>query len=728
MDEERSEGESQIDSDFEFDDDIKQSLDCLLSIPLEFESSSDEKEGEDEAEDVGEVEKTEERKNRDDSVERNLKALFAFGSNQLEAEDTGLENISDNELDGPESGECDSSDGELPDSPTLVRRVPNQGSPVHESDIELVGEYPRDKELQKVPKREGIVSTDPEKAKTPKKKKDKSPSKTKEKSLVKKVREKKDKNRKINSEEEDDLKNKLKVQKYLARIEQYRIKCIEYVSKISNKCDTEKKTEINNIKSEKRKRQPQQSNQVKIRSVVERVVNERETSPHSSTSSKMDQLSHSSRSSKAENASVSSKDSKQRRSSSNKERKSKSNKTSKTIPEDKHVLHYANYIKYLQSEREKCFEESNKKHKHKSKKKHKKRDSCSPEKVKEQFIIPNSETKVLTYDEFCKSRELSSPIKEKQETHPQVLSAKRNTDYTKQRTISVNSASATLTTARSEHIDDDTELFVTYSDLVEQDKRIETKIDEKVNNKMEEILAKDPEMKSISVFTSVLFKTDSNGIPFLQEGRLPSPKIEPLKPKSVCTQFSGPDDIYDCDDLSSISQSSLSPSRSPAPKIHNQALLNFLENQRGFIKQKPTSSKKSPLSKSSRSRSKSPKREMSKPKKRKQKEHWLVPLSPSPPPPNPKSPDIYKTKPLSPNPLKKRWKDYPSPPERRKDYPSPPERRKDYSSPPDRRKDYPSPPDRRKDYPSPPDRRKDHSSSPDRRKEYYERPFIGRRR
>lgn len=694
MEEERSEGESEIDSDFEFDDDIKQSLNCLLNIPLEFESSSDEKEGEDEAEEVGEAEKTEERKKRDDSVERNLKALFAFGSNPLEVEDTGLENISDNELDGPESGECDSSDGELPDSP----RVPNQGSPVHESDIEVVGEYHREKELQKVPKKEGVVSIDPEKTKTPKKKKDKSPSKTKEKSLVKKVREKKDKTKKINSEEEDDLKNKLKVQKYLARIEQYRIKCIEYVSKISNKCDTEKKTEVNNIKSEKRKRQPQLSKKVKIRSVVERVTKDRENSPHSSTSSKMDQLSHSSRSSKAENASVSSKDSKRRRSSLNKERKSKSGKMSKVIPEDKHVLHYANYIQYLQTEREKCFEESNKKHKHKSKKKHKKRDSASPEKVKEQFIIPNSETKVLTYDEFCKSRELSSPCKEKQETNLQVQPVKNNTDCTKQRTISVNSASTTLTTVRSDHIDDDTELFVTYSDLVEQDKRTETKVDEKVNNKVKEILAKDPEMKSISVFTSVLFKTDSSGIPFLQEGRLPSPKIEPLKPKSVCTQFSGPDEIYDCDDLSSISQSSLSPSRSPAPKIHNQALLNFLENQRGFIKQKPTSSKKSPLNKSSRSRSKSPKGEMLKPKKRKQKEHWLVPPSPSPPPPRLKSPDIYKTKPLSPNPLKKRWKDYPSPPERRKDYLSPP------------------------------DRRKDHSSSPDRRKEYYERASRGRRR
>lgn len=703
MEEERSEIESEIDSDFEFDDDIKQSLNCLLNIPLEFESSSDEKEGEDEAEHVGEAEKTEEKNDRDDSVERNLKALFAFGSTPLEVEDTGLENISDNELDGPESGECDSSDGELPDSPTLIRRTTDQESPVHESDIELVGEYSRDKELQRVPKRESVGSGDPDKVKIPKKKKDKSPSKTKEKSLVKKVREKKEKTRKISSEEEDDLKNKLKVQKYLARIEQYRIKCIEYVSKISNKCDTEKKTEIDNTKSDKRKRQPE-SKKVKIRSVVGKVSNERETSPHSSTSSKMDQLSHSSRSSRAEIASVSSKDSKQRRSSFNKERKSKSSKMAKAVPEDKHVLQYANYIKYLQSEREKCFEESNKKHKHKSKKKHKKRDSCSPEKLKEQFIIPISETKVLTYDEFCESREHSSPNKEKQVIYPQV---KKSIDCTKQRTLSVNSASSTLTTARREHMDDDTELFVTYSDLVEQDKRTETKFEEKVSNKMEEILAKDPEMKSISVFTSVLFKTDSSGIPFLQEGRVPSPTIEPLKPKSICSQFSGPDDIYDCDDLSSISQSSLSPSRSPAPKIHNQALLNFLENQRGFIKQKPTSSKKSFHSKSSRSRSKSPKKDMLKPKKRKQKEHRIVPLSPSPFPPKPRSPDIYRTKPLSPNPLKKRWKDYPSPPERRKDYSSPPERRKDY--------------------PSPPDRRKDHSSSPDRRKEYYERPFRGRR-
>lgn len=730
MEDERSEGESEIDSDFEFDDDIKQSLNSLLSVPLEFEESSSDEEKEEQEKEVDcEVEaaiKTEEvvrkcvvadkradeiaincavaekraqeivskcmvaekknegiaRKSRDDIVEKNLKALFAFGSSRMESEDTGLENISDNELDGMESGECDSSDGELPDSPTLVRRVPEQRLLVDKSDTELMGRCPPTKEVQEVVKKANVEDNlDPEKPKSPKKKKDKTQSKTKEKSLLNKIKVKKENIRKSQTFDEDDLKNQLKVKKYLARIEQYRLKCFEYVSKISSKCDNVK-TEINHIKPEKKKK-------VKVRSVVEKVNNEREASPHSSTSSKIDRLSHSS---KAENTSVSSKDSKQRRSSLDKGRKSKSSKKSKIIPEEQ-LVHYANYIQYLQSEREKCFEENHKKHKHKSKKKHKKRASSSPDKVKDKAVHPHfDETKVLTYDEFCKSRELSSPCKDNQETRAETKPTEHNIENSdRSKTILAPASTTTTTTERRGPLYEDTELFITYSDLVEQDKQKGALKDDKSNDKLEEILEKDPEMKSISVFTSVLFKSDSSGIPFLQEGRVPSPTMEPLKPRPVNIQLSGPDEIYDCDDLSSISLCSLSPSRSPAPKTHNQALLNFLENQRvskEYQKQTPLISKRLLSSKSSPSRSKSPKREESKLRKRKPKKHSSESLSPSPPPiPMSKSPE-YKNKQMSPNYLKKRWKDYPSPPDRHRDYDSPPPRRKDYSSPPDRRKEY----------------------------------------
>lgn len=685
MTEEAAAGEESDLSDFEIDDEIKHELNSLMNLEF-IQTSSDDDDAEEEKEEVEkEPDKEEERHPRGDSLERELEMMFMSqhvkevpGEGEEGAsKDTGLESISDNELDGPESGECDTSDGELPDSPNIVVTVPDTPPINHvqgvedlsgSSDVELVEDYQGREyyEQPQKPAREVII----EPRESVPKKKEKSPSKSKDKSVEKVKKDKKDKSKKkIDLEGADDEKRRMKLEKYMARLEMYKAKCRDYMKQITKKCDYMKKNEKIKSKVEKSKTKNISVGEgSKLKSIVKEV--NRDISPQSSTSSKFDRSSHSSRADKSSFPPIS--DDHGKRSSSEKERKSKHKKSkSKSKELKEHKLLYQEYLQYLQLEREKCLEEGIAIVERPKKLKKRKSKSKSPDKRKEIHVSEKKDPRppILSFSDFCNNRELVSPDRETTKTTNKVKIG-HDAEARKERTISIDSA-ATTATVRSDPVDptdDDKELFITITDLEQQDKqRKEKRILEQDKEKIETELEKDPELKSISVFTSVLFKggADSEGIPFLSsECRPTSPKPAEVKPRKPFIQDTGIDEIYDMnDDLSNISQSSLSPSRSPVPKLHNKSLLNYLENQKARLR------KKSPdkNSKGSRSRSKSPRREKSKSKKRKRKHHSSIStVSPSPPPLRPRSPETtYRKRPSPPAYLKERWKDYPSPPELR---------------------------------------------------------------
>lgn len=691
MDEEKA--ESDIYSDFELDDEIKQSLNNLLKMPIECVETSEDEE-EEEEHDHQKDQRLENVKLRSDSVERKLEALFVDEQERREGhidyhsgkeKDTGLESISENEFDGPESGECDTSDGELPDSPTIVVTLPDSPprlasresfvlgldrvSADEESDIEAVEEFQNRsveyydanhkhaKAVLSKPEREVVIgSLYNDKIVKWKDKKEKEHKK--DKSSEKTTKDKKGK--KKTTGDKAEIKRKLKLEKYLARLDQYRAKCVEYMSQISQKCDIMKKDESRKIKSEKNRIKSMLPSE-KIKSVVEKVKRHKESSPVDS--------SHSSHSSKV--GKYSTEDITKRHSTLDKTKKSKMKqaKTNSCREEKEHQLKYHKYIQYLQAEREKCYEDSKVLDKHKQKSNQRKHEakSFSPEKPKEKHL-PFNRPPVMSFSEFCSSRELISPDRES----PQKQSLRHDYDINlkKERTISIDSEATTVTIRSEPPPEEDKELFVTYSELVKEDKKYQEELDKKEENKQQE---NERETKSISVFTSVLFKgaTDSSGIPFFQEDKPPSPKVtEPAKPKTLFTQSNDLDELYDCnDEFSSISQSSFSPSNSPVPKIHNKALLNFVENQKERIENKNDKVPERNRPKSIRSRSRSPRKDVSKTRKRKTKHHHSsLSISPSPPSLRPRSPESYKRKESPLSHLKDRWRDYPLPSERRKEY------------------------------------------------------------
>lgn len=692
MEEEKA--ESDIESDFEFDDEIKQSLDHLLKMPMEcVETSEDEEEEEEHVHQPGRDPRLENVKLRSDSVERNLEALFVDDKERREVnrdylsgkeKDTGLESISENEFDGPESGECDTSDGELPDSPNIVvtlpdspPRLPSRESFIpgldrvsadEESDVEVVEEFQtrsveyydvshKAKDVLAKPEREVVIGSLYDE-KTVKGKGKKEKEHKKDRSPEKKNKDKKGK--KKTAGEKAEIKRKLKLKKYLARLDQYRAKCLEYMSQISEKCDIMKKDESRKIKLEKSRIKSMLPSE-KLKSVVEKVKRRKETSPVGS--------SHSSHSSKF--GKFSKEDISKSHIPIDKVKKSKVGKIkgSSSREEKEHKLKYHKYIQYLQAEREKCYEDSKvlDKHKHKSNQRKHDAKSSSPEKLKEK-PLPFNRPPVMSFNEFCSSRELISPDRESPKRP--LLKNNHDTNLKKERTTSIDSEATTVTMRSEPPPEEEKDLFVTYSELVKEDKKYQEELATEEESKEQE---NDLELKSISVFTSVLFKgaTDPSGIPFFQEDKPPSPKVlEPVKPKTLFTPSNDLDELYDCnDELSSISQSSFSPSQSPVPKIHNKALLNFVENQKEQMENRNEKVPDKNKLKSIRSRSRSPRKEVPRTRKRKTKHHHSsLSISPSPPSLRPRSPESYKRKKSPLSQLKDRWRDYPSPTERRKEY------------------------------------------------------------
>lgn len=687
MDAEGSEEESDIDKYFESDDEIKQNLKTLLNMPLEFMDDS--------SEDEGELPTKPNEKSRGDSVERQLEALFVEEGERKDpvenvVNDQGFESISENEFDGPESGECDTSDGELPDSPKIVVTLPDTPavdleSITGDSDGELKMEYHQRRGdyyntiSQKIcvptkMEREVIIgNVDLDKQDKIKKERDQisfkekseNTSKPKDKGEKIKIKDKKEKKLKLseNSYLDDEKKKEQKIKKYLS-------KCFEYFIEKSKKNDSSKDSK-DESKLDAKRIQSTERKHSRLKSIVEKVVKDTDTSPHGSVSSRVDRLSLSSQSSGLEKIHQSGDLKKRRSASLEKERKLKLPKKPKSKSRElkEHKYKYRKYLQYLQTEREKCYKESLalEKHKRKLKRKRRKSESSSPDKHKEKLGVANH-TRFLSFPQFCESRELISPDKD---VRKELVIPNQNSEpvNNKERTLPVDSL-VTKPNDQVDGIDDDRELFITYSDLVEQDK-LKTKDMQLAEDKdkIETILEADPELKSISVFTSVLFKgsADSHGIPFLQESRAPSPtqNVNSTKAKTTVALSTGPDELYDWnDDLSTISQSSLSPSHSPAPKIHNKALLNFLENQKERTENERIKNAQNKM-KYSRSRSKSPRKERTKKRK---KHRSSKSISHSPPPPRLKSPEAYKKRTSPPAYLKDRWRDYPSPPERRREY------------------------------------------------------------
>lgn len=664
-----------IDKLFESDEEIKDSLKKLMNLPMEFmeDSSDDESESESEPAPTSQVEE----KSRGDSVEKQMEAMFVEdrhgkSSTGEPSKEMEFESISDIELDGPESGECDTSDGELPESPKVVVTLPDtpvvviDSAAEVESDDDLKIEYHNRSDeycnnvSQKIsvspkPEREMIIEKTVEVESPPiiKQNPDKDIIKNKDKSVENsKSKEKKIKYRDI-SPEEERKKKETKMKKYLG-------KCLEYFLELSKK--KEDKESHNGLKSETKKRYVQPS---LVQSVVEKAVKDNNT-PHRSGSGRSEQVTLITRSYSLEELSEVTELKKHKPTSVDKERKNKSDKKSKKkSKEDKY--RYKKYLQYLESglgngnienlelEKNKC----------KTKRKRKKSRSASSEKSKEN----ECRSTILTFPDFCKSRELISPDIDLIE-EPTVIYD--NSVNNKDRTLSTDSK-ATTSNARNEQVDpldDGKELFVTISDLVEQDKIQNKEKDlEEDNDGIESIVKTDPELKSISVFTSVLFKgsTDSNGIPFLQ-GNPPSPISKEALPKRK-TSFNAPeepDEIYDWndDDLSNISLSSLSPSRSPAPKLHNKALLKFLENQKLSAPNETVKKAPKNIKYPSRSRSKSPRKEKSKRKKK----HHSKSISRSPSPSWIKTSLVHKKRVSPSSHLKDRWRDYRSPPHRKRDH------------------------------------------------------------
>lgn len=685
MDAEVSEEESDIDKYFESDDEIKQNLKTLLNMPLEFMDDS--------SEDEVELPTKPNEKSRGDSVERQLEALFVEEgerTNPVEnvVNDQGFESISENEFDGPESGECDTSDGELPDSPKIVVTLPvtpavDLESIAGDSDGELKMEYHKrcgdyyNTVSQKIsvptkPEREVKIETvDLDKQDKIKKEreqinfKDKSENTSKPKDKGEKIKIKDKKEKKLKSGEnsylDDEKKKEQKIKKYLS-------KCFEYFMEKSKKTDSSKDSKDDSKLDAKRILSTERKHS-RLKSIVEKVAKDTDTSPHGSVSSRVDRLSLSSQSSGLEKNHQSGDLKKLRSALLEKERKLKSQKKTKSKSRElkEHKYKYRKYLQYLQTEREKCYKESLalEKHKRKLKRKRRKSESSSPDKFKEKQAVANH-TQFLSFPQFCESREIISPDKDVGK-EPVIPNQESKPVNNKERKLPVDLL-GTKPNDQVDAIDDDRELFITYSDLVEQDK-LKTKDMQLAEDKIETILEKDPEFKSISVFTSVLFKgsADSQGIPFLQESRAPSPtqNVNSAKAKSTVAMSTGPDELYDWnDDLSTISQSSLSPSHSPAPKIHNKALLNFLENQKERTENEKIKNSQIKI-KYSRSRSKSPRKERTKKRK---KHRSSKSISHSPPPPRLKSPEAYKKRISPPAYLKDRWRDYPSPPERRREY------------------------------------------------------------